>query len=195
MPTDTRAQDVATDEEEETTEQQTESIADLQASPRNVQGIITPAYGADPKRIIDRLNQLRSTEIVSYLQYKQHAYMAVSLLGPGVKAEFIEHADEELRHADMIAERISQLGGIPLYDLCEIAQKAASQQVRPEQGTTLEQMVMADLEVERAQVEAYRAFIQEVGNHDPVTRRMLEDILIDTEHHASELQGMLQNRA
>jgi bacterioferritin len=171
------------------------TIADAQASPKEVPGPITAAYRADVKKVIERLNQLRSTEIVSYLQYKQHAYMAVSLLGPGIKSEFIEHADEELKHADMLAERIAQLGGVPLYDLCEIAQKAASQQVKPEQGVTLEQMVLADLQVERAQVEAYTTFIRQIGNDDPVTRRMLEDILIDTEHHASELRDMLQHRA
>lgn len=171
------------------------SISDAQASTGELPAAITAAYRADVKKVIERLNQLRSTEIVSYLQYKQHAYMAVSLIGPGVKAEFVEHADEELKHADMLAERIQQLGGVPIYDLCELQEKAARFSVRPEQGVTLEEMVAEDLEVERAQVESYTRFIQEIGNDDPVTRRLLEDILIDTEHHASELRGMLERRA
>lgn len=171
------------------------SIADLQASPGEIPGVVTQAYRANPEKVIERLNQLRSTEMVSYLQYKQHAYMAVSLLGPSVKAEFVEHADEELRHADMLAERIAQLGGVPWYDMCRMAQEAERHQVRPEQGATLEQMVMADLEIERAQLEAYRRFIQELGNDDPATRRLLEDILIDTEHHAAELGDLLRHRS
>jgi len=52
------------------------------------QGAITREYKADPKRVIQALNGLRSTEVMSYLQYMQHQYMAVSLLSPGMKAEF-----------------------------------------------------------------------------------------------------------
>ena len=39
------------------------------------QGAITEAYQADPQRVIQALNQLRATEVTSYLQYKQHAYI------------------------------------------------------------------------------------------------------------------------
>jgi bacterioferritin len=70
------------------------------------------------------LNELRSTEITSYLQYKQHAYMAVSLFSPGFKDEITVHANQELEHADMLAERIQQLGGVPIFDPEEIAEKA-----------------------------------------------------------------------
>ena len=52
------------------------------------QGAITKQYFAQPEHVVKSLNRLRSTEITSYLQYKQHAYMAVSLLSPGLKAEF-----------------------------------------------------------------------------------------------------------
>jgi hypothetical protein len=40
------------------------------------QGAITEAYQADPQQVIQALNRLRATEVTSYLQYKQHAYMA-----------------------------------------------------------------------------------------------------------------------
>ena len=56
------------------------------------EGAITKQYLADPLTIVSALNRLRSTEITSYLQYKQHAYMAVSLLSPGLKTEFAGHA-------------------------------------------------------------------------------------------------------
>jgi len=48
-------------------------------------GAITDAYQADPQQVIQALNRLRATEVTSYLQYKQHAYMAVSLFAPGLK--------------------------------------------------------------------------------------------------------------
>src|SRR5438105_1698031 len=171
------------------------SIADAQACPGELPDVVTEEYRGDVKRIIQRLNELRSTEICSYLQYKQHAYMAVSLVGPGVRDEFIEHANEELHHADMLAERIQQLGGVPIFDPAEIAKTAQKAHIHVTQGATVEEMVREDLDVERAQVNAYMAFIREVGFNDPTTRRMLEDILKDTEHHAAEMRDMLTKRA
>jgi hypothetical protein len=47
------------------------------------QGPITAAYQAASDQVIRELNQLRATEIASYLQYKQYAYMAISMLSPG----------------------------------------------------------------------------------------------------------------
>ncbi len=171
------------------------SIADAQGCSADMPAAVTEEYRADVDKIIKRLNELRSTEICSYLQYKQHAYMAVSLVGPGVRDEFLEHADEELHHADMLADRIQQLGGVPIFDPEEIGKTASRMHVHVTQGPTLEAMVREDYELERAQLNAYMAFIRVVGFDDPSTRRVLEDILKDTEHHAAELRDMLSKRA
>jgi bacterioferritin len=159
------------------------------------QGAITREYKADTRRIIQALNGLRSTEIMSYLQYMQHQYMAVSLLSPGFKAEFEAHATQELDHANRLAERIQQLGGVPIYDPKEIASKAANIGIVPEQGATLSEMVVEDLMLERQQIEVYSALIREVGDHDLVTRHVLLGILAETEKHASELADYLKRTA
>lgn len=156
------------------------------------EGAVTKQYLADPRSIANSLNRLRSTEITSYLQYKQHAYMAVSLLSPGLKAEFEAHAAQELAHADQLASRIQQLGGVPVFELQELAGKAAAVGVRPEQGTTLTEMVTENLLLERRQVEAYTALIREIGDKDLVTREVLLQILAETETHASELADFLK---
>lgn len=156
------------------------------------EGAITRQYLADPKAIISSLNRLRSTEITSYLQYKQHAYMAVSLFSPSLKAEFEAHALQELEHADTLANRIQQLGGVPVFDLQEISGKAAAIGIHPEQGRTLIEMVRENLMLERRQVESYTALIREIGEKDLVTRELLLDILQTTEQHASELADFLK---
>jgi bacterioferritin len=156
------------------------------------QGPITKQYFAQPQNVVSSLNRLRSTEITSYLQYKQHAYMAVSLLSPGLKTEFETHANQELGHADRLATRIQQLGGVPIFDLQELAGKAAGIGIHPEQGTTLTEMVIENLLLERRQIEAYTALIREIGDKDLVTREILLDILAETERHASELADFLK---
>jgi bacterioferritin len=157
------------------------------------QGAITEAYQADPQQVIQELNRLRATEVTSYLQYKQHAYMAVSLFAPGLKDDFEAHATLELQHADLLAQRIQQLGGVPIYSPVDIAAQAASVGVRPEQGPTLREMIIENLMLERQQVAAYTTFVCELGEPDPTTRRLLLEILADTERHASELADYLKN--
>ena len=151
------------------------------------QGPITEAYQADPQQVVHELNQLRATEITSFLQYKQHAYMAVSMLAPGLKDDFEAHATLELQHADRLAMRI--------FNPAEIATKAAAVGVHPEQGPTLTDMVIENLLLERRQVVEYTALIREIGDRDPTTRRLLVDILADTEQHASELADYLKRQA
>src|SRR5256714_11709192 len=118
----------------------TEAIQDAIA-----QGSITEAYQADPQQVIAALNQLRATEVTSYLQYKQHAYMAVSLFAPGLKGDFEAHPTLELQHADLLAQRIQQLGGVPIYSPVDIAAQPASEGGPPEQGPTLREMIIANL--------------------------------------------------
>ena len=159
------------------------------------QGAVTREYQADAPRIVQALNGLRSTEIMSYLQYMQHQYMAVSLLSPSLKTEFQAHATQELDHADRLADRIQQLGGVPIYEPKEIAAKAANIGIVPEQGSTLAEMVEEDLMLERQQIEAYTTLIREIGDQDLVTRHLLIGILAETEKHASELSDYLKRTA
>jgi bacterioferritin len=158
-------------------------------------GPVTSAYRADRRFVIDALNRLRSTEFASYLQYKQHAYMAVSLLSSGLKNDFAAHADLELGHADMLGERIQQLGGVPVYTPQDIARRAAKEGVAPEQGATLTDMVIENLMLERQQIEAYTDLIRQIGEDDPTTTRVLRSILEVTERHASELADYLKRAA
>lgn len=158
-------------------------------------GPITDEYRADAQDLVGKLNDLRSTELVAELQYKHHAYMAVSMLLPGVKDEFLEHAAAEARHADMLAERIQQLGGVPIFRPEDIARQANKQHIQASEATTLEGMIQENLEVEREQIKQYTALIREVGFNDPTTRRVLEVILQETEMHAAELRDLLQRKA
>jgi bacterioferritin len=113
--------------------------------------------------------------------------MAVSLLAPGLKEQFQAHADSKLQHADVLGERIQQLGGVPVFTPDEIAKKAVEEYVQPAQGATLADMVVESLLLERRQIAAYTAFLRELGEKDLTTRHMIVGILAATEKQASEL--------
>src|SRR6187399_203448 len=76
-------------------------------------GAVTPSYGADREVVLRLLNEALATEIVCVLRYRRHYYMAKGIEAKGIADEFLVHATEELAHADLLAERIVQLGGEP----------------------------------------------------------------------------------
>jgi len=78
-----------------------------------MRGPVTDDYKGDVRQAIDILNQALATEIVCVLRYKRHYFSSKGLHKESVADEFLQHANEEQQHADMISERITQLGGEP----------------------------------------------------------------------------------
>ncbi|PZQ13463.1 MAG: bacterioferritin [Rhodanobacter denitrificans] len=154
------------------------------------QGAVTAGYSADRQTVIKLLNEALATEIVCVLRYKYHYYMASGIHAKSVAAEFLEHAGEEQEHADRIAERITQLDGTPNFSPDGLLTRSHSEYV---EGRDLIEMIKEDLVAERIAIDSYREIIQYLGNDDPTTRRMLEEILAVEEEHAEDLGTMLEN--
>ena len=161
----------------------------LRAAARDLdEGAVTPSYGPWRDDILGLLNDALATELVCVLRYKRHYYTAHGLSSPQIAAEFLEHANEESAHADRLAERIVQLGGEP--DFAPDGLSARSHADYDDSGE-LRAMLSANLVAERIAVENYRQMIALIGDKDPTTRRILEDILSDEEEHADELKDLL----
>jgi bacterioferritin (cytochrome b1) len=84
---------------------------------------------------------------------------------------------------------------VPIYNPAELAAKAADIGVHPEQAPTLTDMVIANLMLERQQIEVYTRFIRQIDDGDLVTRQLLIGILAETEGHAAELSDYLKLRS
>ncbi len=165
-------------------------VATLRARARQhiSEGAVTEGYGADRERVVKLLNQALATEIVCTLRYRRHFFMANGMNAESVKAEFKEHADQELLHADTIAERIVQLGGEPDFNPQTLTGRSHAEYVP---GKNIEEMIKEDLVAERIAIDSYREMIQYLGDRDSTTRRMLEEILATEEEHAEDLSSLL----
>ena len=164
--------------------------AGLDAARKNIgKGAVTPGYGPWRDDIVDLLNGSLATELVCVLRYKRHHFTAHGLSSPTIAAEFMKHAQEEAAHADLIAERIVQLGGEPDFAPDTLLARSHADY---DSSTELKAMIRAHLVAERVAVESYRQMIALIGDKDPTTRRMLESILSDEEEHADELKDMLE---
>ena len=151
-------------------------------------GAVTQSYKGDVNKAIEILNEALATEIVCVLRYMHHYFMATGVHGRGAADEFKEHADAEREHADMLAERIQQLGGKPDFNPKSLLQRSVSQYV---EGETLADMIREDLIAERVVIEVYQEMIRYFGNNDPTTRVILEKLLHDEEEHADDLSDLL----
>ena len=153
------------------------------------QGAVTGGYKADRETVIRVLNEALATELVCVLRYKRHHYMATGIHSQAVAAEFLEHAGEEQGHADQIAARIVQLDGAPNFSPEGMLDRSHSEYV---EGETLVDMIREDLVAERVAIESYSEIIRYLGENDPTSRRLMEEILAKEEEHADDMKTLLE---
>jgi len=171
-----------------------EFVADLakikqRARAHMEQGAVTGNYKADVKAVIKVLNEVLATELVCVLRYRRHYYMATGINSEGVRAEFLQHANEEQEHADWIATRITQLNGAPNFNPEGLLTRSHSEYA---EGSDLVSMMKEDLFAERIAIESYSEIVRWLANDDPTTRKMIEDILKVEEEHAEDLKSLLE---
>jgi bacterioferritin len=169
------------------------ALPDVETIRRNARkdiedGAITSAYTADREQVIKLLNEALATEIICTLRYRHDYFMARGIKAKVVAAELLEHANQELEHADSIAERIVQLGGEPDFNPDTFKARAHAE-YRP--STKVADMLRENLIAERIAIDSYREFIQYLGDKDSTTKRMLESILAVEEEHADDLADLL----
>jgi len=139
---------------------------------------------AKPKaseKFLQMLNEALAEEMASIFQYMWDHILARGMDSLAIAEKFKELAMTEMRHAYMLAERIDLLGGTP------------TTQVGPIKiGGDLEKMVRDNLQLEYEAIDMYRRLIEQAeAEKDYASRRLLEEILKDTEEHARDLEALL----
>ena len=105
------------------------------------------------------------------LRYYRHYFMAKGMLADAVKAEFLEHAQQEQAHAGKLAERIVQLGGEPDFNPDTLTARSHAEY---KEGSDLRDMVRENLVAERIAIDSYREMINFIGDRDTTTKRILK---------------------
>lgn len=154
------------------------------------EGAVTEGYTANRENVINILNEALATEIVCNLRYKSHYFRADGINASAAAQEFLEHADQEQQHADWLAERIVQLGGKPNFSPEGILSRSHAEFV---EGESLREMIEEDLVAERIAIDSYREVARYLGDQDPTSRRIMEDILAQEEEHAEDMAGLLKD--
>jgi len=164
-------------------------VAAIRQVARNLEeGAVTSDYAGHREKILELLDGALATELLCVLRYKRHYHTATGLANIPIKAEFLQHAQEEQAHADQIAERIVQLNGTPDFDPSTLAQRSHAEY---DESTDIRDMIRANLVAERVAVESYRQMIEKIGDVDPTTTLLLTRILAQEQEHADEMRDLL----
>ena len=132
--------------------------------------------------LLQALNNALADELAAIIQYMYHHIMGRGLASPATLEMFKSNSIDEMKHAEAIAERIDLLGGTPTIEISAI-----------QVGGDLTKMISDDLEGERGAIEMYRRYAKLAEKEDdPVTRRLLEEILGMEEGHANALETVLE---
>jgi bacterioferritin len=148
-------------------------------------GLSAPGPEADAVRRL--LEGVLATELAWARRYRNHYRVSRGRLDEPVQSWFLEHALEEQKHAERVAARIQELGGQPRRDLADGSDGA------PSAESGLAARVREDLVAERVTIGTYRELIRMLGDRDPATKVLLEEIVTNEEVHAEGLLGLLRD--
>lgn len=145
--------------------------------------------GIDIPQLIKMLNQAFADEWLAYYQYWLGAKVAVGVPKEAVVAELTQHAADELRHAGMVADRIIQLGGVPLLDPKTWFDFSICGYEKPE-NPDVRVLVDQNIRGEQCAIDVYRKLMEYTRDKDPVTYDMVLQILTDELEHEEDLEAI-----
>lgn len=144
------------------------------------------------KYLVDMLNRALAEEWLAYYQYWLGAKVAKGPMRPEVAAELAQHATEELKHADMLAERIIQLGGKPVLEPSAWSKLAKCQYAAPS-DPHVKALLKQNIDGERCAIETYSELIALTKDKDELTYNMAVSILADEVEHEEDLENLLED--
>ena len=151
--------------------------------------------GLDQKTCAEILHQLRRAycdEWLAYLQYWTAAQVVKGLSRPDAVCELMEHAEEELEHARKLADRIQALcGEIPLTPQ-EILENCNCAFVAPSDPCAYRIMCQS-IASERCAIAVYNRILKMIGDRDPVTSRLILEILKEETDHEYEFRQVKED--
>ena len=144
------------------------------------------------EELINDLNKALADEWLAYYQYWVGSKVVKGPLRGETEKELIEHANDELRHADMLVDRIQQLGGTPILKPENWYEKTNCGYEAPE-DPSVKKVVNQNIEGEHCAIEVYQEILEKTEGKDSVTFNMVNEILEDEIEHEDDLEAILED--
>jgi len=146
----------------------------------------------DLKELVKTLNKAFSDEWLAYYQYWIGAKVVRGPMKEAVIAELTQHAADELRHADMLALRIIQLGGTPVTKPADWYKFTNCGYEAPD-DPFVKKVLEQNIQGEQCAILTYRKLVNLTATKDPVTYNLVLQILQDEVEHEEDLQAEMED--
>ncbi|UPT77100.1 ferritin [Sulfurovum sp. XGS-02] len=145
--------------------------------------------GLEINEIITMLNKAYADEWLAYYQYFIEAKVIKGIMKDAAIAELTQHAADELRHANMVADRIIQLGGTPLLHPQEWFTHANCGYAEPKDFDVVS-ILEDSIKGEQCAISVYQELADMTQHKDIVTYDIVSEILADEVEHEEDLQAL-----
>jgi bacterioferritin len=148
--------------------------------------------GMDVDTLVELLNKALADEWLAYYQYWIGAKVLVGPMKGEIAAELLVHANEELAHANLVAERILQLKGTPILNPDQWTKLTNCGYDAPE-DPYVKAVLEQNLKGERCAINTYNELLKATEGKDPITYNMVLSILTDELEHEEDIEAMLED--
>jgi bacterioferritin len=148
--------------------------------------------GMDVKELLRLLNKAFADEWLAYYQYWLGAKVAKGPMKEAVITELVQHATDELRHADMVSNRIVQLGGMPVMTPQDWYKMTNCGYDAPENPDVAE-LLKQNIKGEQCAISVYKSMMEVTKDADPVSYNMALLILQDEVEHEEDLEALQED--
>lgn len=146
----------------------------------------------DLKQLIQELNRVYADEWLAHFYFLHAAHMVSGINSEEIAEVFKKSAADELGHAAKIAERIIQLGGVPVPKIEDLASISHMRKVAfPKDTSDLKGFIKVFLEAERSAITSYNELLKKTVQKDVVTHELIEHILEDEVADEEEFENLL----
>ncbi len=145
--------------------------------------------GLEINEIISLLNKAYADEWLAYYQYFIEAKVIKGIMKDAAIAELTQHAADELRHANMVADRILQLGGTPLLHPQEWFTHTNCGYEEPKDFDVVS-ILEDSIKGEQCAISVYSQLADMTKDKDIVTYDIVSEILADEVEHEEDLQAL-----
>lgn len=145
--------------------------------------------GLDINDIITQLNRAYADEWLAYYQYFIEAKVVKGIMKDAAIAELTQHANDELRHANMVSDRILQLGGTPLLNPKEWFTHTNCGYEEPTNFDVVN-ILEDSIKGEQCAISIYSSLADMTRDKDIVTYDIVSQILADEVEHEEDLQAL-----
>ncbi len=145
--------------------------------------------GIEASEVVKLLNKAYADEWLAYYQYYIEEKVVKGIMKDAAIAELNQHAQDELRHANMVAERIIQLGGTPLLNPKEWFTHTNCGYEEPKNFDVL--AILEDaIKGEQCAIKTYSKILDITRDKDIVTYDIVSQILADEVEHEEDLVAL-----